>query len=219
MTKEIKEFNLSAKTSILALYESLEEERKKRLAAQTKLDNKDNSNLFNGSDKLELLDDIELKYVKYFQDNFNSKINKNIDNFALMYDYYSYGILMYMRENFPMRPSKTNQEKYDIQDKNNKQDKNLIKWRLTLLDKNGSVLYKLIDTIINHTYDYTKVKNEDLILKSELTSNSLVNLNGVDFQIDYIWLREKDEEEGFYFGYARELFKHKELVLLIPLQK
>jgi len=212
MTKEIKQFNTSARESVRALYK---EERK----AQTKLENQDNSNLFNTFDKSDVLDPIELKYVTYFQDAYNSQIDKTMEHFTLLYDYYSYGILMYMRQNFPMRASNKNIEKYNIKNKDDKLDKNLIRWRLTLMDKNGKVLYTLIDMIVEHLKEAFVKPNEELELKSKLTSNSLIALNGVDFEVDYIWLRVKDEEEGFYFGYARELFKHKELVLISPLKE
>jgi len=219
MTKEIEQFNTSARSSIRALYEALMKKEKEERKAQTKLDNQDNSNLFNTFDKSEVLDPIELKYVTYFQDTYNSQIDKTMGHFTLLYDYYSYGILMYMRQNFPMRASSTNVKKYNIQNKNDKLDKNLIRWRLTLMDKNGKVLYTLIDMIVEHLKEAFAKPNEELELKSELTSNSLITLNGVDFEVDYIWLRVKDEEEGFYFGYARELYKHKELVLVSPLKE
>ena len=112
-----------------------------------------------------------------------------------------------------------NVKKYNIQNKNNKYDKNLIRWRLTLIDKNGKVLYTLIDMIVEHLKEAFAKANEELTLKSKVNSDLLITLNGVDFEIDYIWLRVKDEEEGLYFGYAKELFKHKELVLVSPLRE
>ena len=219
----IEEELASFRGSVEELYKHLKretDEGKKEIEERIKLENQDNSHLFNTFDKSEVLDPIELKYVKYFQDNFNSKVDKDTENFSLIYDYYSYGILMYMRKNLPLTPNPDYIKEFNIKEKNGKIiEKNLIKWRLYLLDKNGDVLYKLIDILIKHTPDIKNMKNEDLIPRNKLTKTDLITLNGVEFEAEYIWLSVRDKEEFLFYGYNETLYRHKELVLLAPIQK
>ena len=55
--------------------------------------------------------------------------------------------------------------------------------------------------------------------RNKLTKTDLITLNGVEFEAEYIWLSVRDEKEFLFYGYNESLYRHKELVLLTPIQK